>query len=75
MRYAQVPQDGALVVLRVGGVSYRYHTGGNTIAPFLCEQPLTKRPRPARTLEPRPAGRRTMRARGLTRRDVGGATR
>lgn len=53
MRYAQVPQDGARVVLRAGGTSYRYHTGGQRSEPFLCKQPVTKRPRPARTLAPR----------------------
>jgi hypothetical protein len=52
MRYAQVPQDGARVVLESGGRRYRYHMGGHTTEPFLCEQPTAK-PGPARTLEPR----------------------
>lgn len=53
MRYAQVTSDGARVVLRARDRQYRYHTGGSTTEPFLCEQPATKSPRPARTLEPR----------------------
>jgi hypothetical protein len=52
MRYAQVPQDGARVVLESGGRRYNYHMGGHTTEPFLCEQPTAK-PGPARTLEPR----------------------
>jgi len=52
MRYAQVPQDGARVVLESGGRRFRYHMGGQTTEPFLCEQP-TARPGPVRTLEPR----------------------
>jgi hypothetical protein len=53
MRYAQVPQDGARVVLDAGGTRYRYHTGGRTTEPFLCRQPPAKRSAPKPTLEPR----------------------
>jgi hypothetical protein len=52
MRYAQVPQDGARIHLRAGGVLYRYHTGGQRLEPFLCEQRTPKRSSPP-TLEPR----------------------
>ncbi len=34
-QYAQVQSDGSLIVLRVGDVSYRYHSGDST-PPFLC---------------------------------------
>jgi len=37
MRYKQVPVDGALIELRVGGRLYRYHSGGSR-PPFLCER-------------------------------------
>ncbi len=39
MKYKQVPQDGARVVLRAENALYTYHSGGGR-APFLCEQPL-----------------------------------
>ena len=39
MGYLQVPQDGALIRLSVGGREYNYHSGGNR-PPFLCETPL-----------------------------------
>ncbi len=39
MKYKQVPQDGARIVLRVGNELYTYHSGGGR-APFLCDQPL-----------------------------------
>lgn len=38
MAYAQVPQDGLLIRLRVEGKDYNYHSGGRR-DPFLCEQP------------------------------------
>lgn len=37
MMYKQVPEDGALIILQVEGVFYRYHSGGNRQV-FLCEQ-------------------------------------
>jgi hypothetical protein len=37
MRYAQVPQDGARILLDAGGRTYRYHLGGRRTDPFLCE--------------------------------------
>jgi hypothetical protein len=52
MRYAQVPQDGALIELEAGGRTYRYHTGGDRVEPFLCEQAVAKPP-PVTPLEPR----------------------
>jgi hypothetical protein len=39
MDYIQVPQDGVLIQLSVGGVVYNYHGGGNR-GLFLCEQKL-----------------------------------
>lgn len=36
MAYLQVPEDGALIVLQVGNISYKYHNGGNR-GLFLCE--------------------------------------
>lgn len=59
MRYAQVPQDGARVVLRVHDLLYRYHTGGPRTEPFLCEQRLPPKPAPRPTLEPRLPDART----------------
>lgn len=49
MRYRQVPQDGALIVLRLRGREYHYHSGGNQ-PPFLCEGKITGpvAPRPAK---------------------------
>jgi hypothetical protein len=37
MAYADQVIDGALIILRVGGRDYEYHSGGRT-APFLCEK-------------------------------------
>lgn len=37
MRYQQVPQDGARIVLRLHGELRVYHSGGRR-RPFLCEQ-------------------------------------
>ncbi len=39
MAYKQVPQDGALIVLRAGGRLYEYHTGGSR-GLFLCERTI-----------------------------------
>lgn len=36
MQYIQLPEDGALIELEVGGTVYRYHSGGDRTAPFLC---------------------------------------
>lgn len=44
MFYAQVLQDGSLVELRLDGLIYRYHTGGEVFEPFLCNQPLKEPP-------------------------------
>ncbi len=44
MRYIQVPQDGALILLAVEGRVYEYHSGGGR-DPFLCElKPLAPKP-------------------------------
>lgn len=37
MRYKQVPVDGALIRLAVGGSVYEYHSGGGR-GPFLCRR-------------------------------------
>ncbi len=37
MVYKQVPEDGALIILRVEGILYEYHTGGSR-GLFLCEK-------------------------------------
>ena len=42
MRYKQVPQDGARIILRVKGKFREYHSGGNR-APFLCSLNPLKR--------------------------------
>ncbi len=36
MEYKQVPEDGALIILQVEGIKYRYHSGGSREL-FLCE--------------------------------------
>ena len=36
MKYKQVPEDGALIVLQAQGVKYEYHSGGSREL-FLCE--------------------------------------
>jgi hypothetical protein len=38
MVYTQLQQDGLLIRLRVGKVTYNYHSGGSR-GPFLCEKP------------------------------------
>jgi len=37
MRYKQVPEDGALIILQDEGISYEYHSGGRR-GLFLCEK-------------------------------------
>ena len=37
MRYKQVPEDGALIILQAQGTTYEYHNGG-TRGLFLCEK-------------------------------------
>jgi len=37
MRYKQVPEDGAMIVLQAGGIKYEYHNGGSR-GLFLCEK-------------------------------------
>ena len=44
MKYKQVPQDGALIILQVAGKVYEYHVGGGR-GLFLCEQ-VYKDPNP-----------------------------
>jgi hypothetical protein len=43
MVYAQVPVDGTLIRLSVGGKVYEYHGGGWT-DPFLCEEVIKTKP-------------------------------
>ena len=50
MGYPDVPADGLLIRLGIGGRTYDYHTDGQR-PPFLCEQK-----RPAPPLAPAPAG-------------------
>jgi hypothetical protein len=40
MMYIQVPEDGAIIRLAVGGKVFEYHSGASR-PPFLCEQPQT----------------------------------
>ena len=40
MKYKQVPEDGALILLRAQGVVYEYHSGGGR-GLFLCEKELS----------------------------------
>ena len=44
MRYKQVPEDGALIVLQVNGITYEYHSGGRR-GLFLCQK-ASKKPSP-----------------------------
>lgn len=44
MKYKQVPEDGALIVLEAQGVTYEYHNGGSR-GLFLCEK-VYKDPNP-----------------------------
>jgi hypothetical protein len=43
MAYKQVPEDGLLIRLDVGGHVYEYHSGGMR-DPFLCEQTIKVKP-------------------------------
>ena len=52
MRYRQVPQDGTLIVLRLRGREYHYHSGGKR-PPFLCERKVN-RPKTPRQAQPGP---------------------
>jgi hypothetical protein len=49
MAYLQVPEDGALIILQVGGVVYEYHNGGSR-GLFLCEK-VHKDPNPPPQLD------------------------
>jgi hypothetical protein len=49
MAYLQVPEDGALIVLKVDSTLYEYHNGGNR-GLFLCEKNM-KDPNPAPHLD------------------------
>ena len=44
MKYKQVPEDGALIILQAQGTEYEYHNGGSR-GLFLCEQ-VYKDPNP-----------------------------
>jgi hypothetical protein len=44
MRYKQVPEDGALIVLQANGMTYEYHSGGQR-GLFLCQK-TSKGPSP-----------------------------
>ena len=39
MKYKQVPEDGALIILQAQGTEYEYHNGGSR-GLFLCEKEL-----------------------------------
>jgi hypothetical protein len=45
MRYQQVPEDGALIILQANGISYEYHNGGSR-GLFLCQKTI-KDPNPS----------------------------
>ena len=57
MRYKQVPEDGALIILQAQGMAYEYHTGGSR-GLFLCEKVFKDPCKPPRLdikiLTPRP---------------------
>ena len=56
MYYKQMPMDGVLIRLSVGGQVYEYHGGGSRTV-FLCEQTLKIKPPPVGDLEiPPPPG-------------------
>ena len=44
IEYLQVLQDGSLIELGHDSKVYRYHTGGERITPFLCDQPFAQPP-------------------------------
>lgn len=45
MKYKQVPEDGALIILQAQGTAYEYHNGGSR-GLFLCEKALSKPEKP-----------------------------
>jgi len=49
MKYKQVPEDGALIIVQVGETIYEYHNGGSR-GLFLCET-LYKEPSPPPKLD------------------------
>jgi hypothetical protein len=49
MRYKQVPEDGALIILQANGINYEYHNGGSR-GLFLCQK-STKDPNPPPQLD------------------------
>jgi hypothetical protein len=49
MKYKQVPEDGALIILQVDEINYAYHNGGSR-GLFLCEK-LYKDPNPPPKLD------------------------
>lgn len=49
MAYLQIPEDGALIVLKFDGISYEYHNGGSR-GLFLCEKD-SKEPAPTPKLD------------------------
>jgi len=46
MRYLQVPQDGARIILQLNDRMYVYHSGGNR-PPFLCTKPVRNKSTPS----------------------------
>jgi hypothetical protein len=50
MRYKQVPEDGALIILQAQGKVYEYHAGGSR-GLFLCEK-IRKNPVPPDNFRP-----------------------
>ena len=57
MKYIQVPEDGALIILQAQGTSYEYHSGGKR-GLFLCEKSFSIPEKPTQiditNLTPRP---------------------
>ena len=58
MKYKQVPEDGALIILQAQGTSYEYHSGGKR-GLFLCEKVFSVPEKPPQiditNLTPQPA--------------------
>ena len=44
MVYTPATEDGSIIELAAAGRVFRYHTGGRTFEPFLCDQPLKSVP-------------------------------
>jgi hypothetical protein len=44
MVYTPATEDGSVIELGAQGRVFRYHTGGTTYEPFLCDQPLKEAP-------------------------------